>query len=601
MVHGWRVVWMRFLRSEGGALLPFTVIILGVVVLIGALAVNTVRVEHKRSVTQSVLDICVLNAAAQRQTLEPRTVFDDCLEKHGFDARITAFEATTGREKSVTASAELEVESFFLHDPVTYEVGVTSSAEEELSNLEIVLALDVSNSLQLGTPLSTDPFVDLKAAAKLFVETMLAEDTQGNVKITLLPYNLHVNFGSDLAQRFDVTGAPTNMMIGTTRVGPDVTEMRCLDPPANSFGETAISPGTPIAAQPFLDMQGSTSQSTNHVAPTHATNAVATLQDNLCSFFRLNPSPATNNVIFPPDYGTAALATPAQRIETLQTRIENLRATSATSINLGMRWAVAFLDPAMQPVYAALRQANRMPASTIGHPGAFDDPTTIKVIVLMSDGTNVDEPRMNPIYQSGLSPFWIGNDGNISWHNPARPGTNDYWVPHLPAPTGSPSGTAPGVWQATPWRNATNTGAAARQMDYSEVWRRMKVSYVAWHFHARSVSQITNTTAGTTTAQRSAATSARSAANLAALEQYLPASLRVTAGMKNTQLTEVCNTARDAGIYVYTLLFVTETTNSPTLESCARSPSMFYSATPPDIAEAFSQIALHISRLQLSD
>lgn len=592
---------MRFLRSESGALLPFTLIVLGAVILAGALAVNTVRVEHKRSVTQSVLDICVLNAAAQRQTLEPRAVFDDCLEKHDFDAVITDFQATTGRQKSVTASAELTVESFFLRDPVTYQLGVSSSAEEELSNLEIVLALDVSNSLQVGTPLSPNPFVELKAAAQLFVETMLAEDTQGNVKITLLPYSLHVNLGADLAQRFNVTGAPENMMSGTTRIGPDVTQKRCIDPPSDSYGSTAISTTAALSAQPFIDMQGSTSQSTNHVAATHATNAVATLQDNLCSFFRLNPSPATNNVVFPPEYGSGVLPTPAQRIATLQARIENLRATSATSINLGMRWAVAFLDPAMQPVYAALRQANRMPATTVGHPGAFDDPTTIKVIVLMSDGTNVDEPRMNPIYQSGLSPFWIGNDGNISWHNPARPGTNDYWVPHLPAPTGSPSGTAPGVWQATPWRNATNTGAAARQMDYSEVWRRMKVSYVAWHFHARSVSQITNTTAGTTAAQRSAANSARSAANLAALEQYLPASLRVTAGMKNTQLTDVCNTARDAGIYVYSLLFITETTSSPTLESCARSPSMFYSATPANIEEAFAQIALHISRLQLTD
>lgn len=592
---------MRFLRSESGTLLPFTLVVLGVIILTGALAVNTVRVEHKRSITQSVLDICVLNAAAQRQTLEPRTVFDDCLEKHDFDAVITDFQAATGRQKFVTAAAELTVDSFFLRDPTTYQMGVTSTAQEELSNLEIVLALDVSVSMQRATPFSANPFLDLKAAARLFVETILAEDTQGNIKITLLPYNNHVNLGADLADRFSVTGAPQNMMLGATRIGPDVTQMRCIDPPAGGFGATAISPNTELFAQPFLDMQGSTSQVTNHVAPTNATFAVATLQENLCSFFRLNQSPQTNNVVVPPDYGSAALLTPAQRIAALQARITNLVATGDTSINMGMRWAVAFLDPAIRPVFAALRGASRMPDSTIGHPGAFDDPTTIKVIVLMSDGINVPEPRMNPAYISGPSPFWIGNDGNISWHNPDRPGTDDYWVPHLPAPSGSPSGTAPGVWRATPWRNATDTGAAARQMDYAEVWRRMKVSYVAWHFHARSVSQITNTTFGTTAAQRSAAIAARSAANAAALEQYLPAALSMTAATKDAELTQTCNAARDAGIFVYSLFFITDTASSPTLESCARTPSMFYVATPANITEAFSQIALNITRLQLTD
>lgn len=595
---------MQFFRSERGGLLPFTLIVMGTVILIGALAVNTVRVEHGRSVSQSVLDICVLNAAAQRQTLPPRDVFDDCLEKHGFEATITDFVATTGREKSVTATADLSVESFFLQDPVTYELGVASTARETLSNLEIVLALDVSASMNLASPASTNPLADLKAAANTFVNQMLAEDTQGNVKIAIVPYNSQVNLGATLGNQFNLTDVPLNIMNGASRIGPDVTQQRCVELPADGFDSTAISTTDPLSATPFVDMLGSTNQTNARTTQTNATFAVATLQENLCSFFRLNPSPATNNVVFPPDFGFATLGTPAQRITALQTKINALVATANTSINVGMRWALAFLDPAMQDAYAALRQSNLMPPSTLGHPRPFTDQSAIKVIVLMSDGSNNmdsdgtirDEPRLNPAYLSGPSPFWIGNDNNISWHNPLRPAPDQYWVPHVAVPPGSTAGTAPGAWQAMPWQNATNTGLPARQMDWREVWRRMKVSYVAWEFHARSVNQ----TSGTTVTQRAANNAQRQAAFEAAMADYRPPGLAVTAATKDAQLTAACNRARASNIFVYSILFETATTNSPTLESCARDASFFFrAATPGALSQAFNDIALNITQLQL--
>lgn len=593
---------MRFLKSEGGAILPFTLLILGTIILAGALAVNTVRVEHRRSVSQSILDICVLNAAAQRQTLAPRTVLDDCLAKHGFQATIVDFAATTGQTKSVTAEAATELESFFLREPQTYALDVSSTAQESLTNLEIILALDVSDSLLSGTPQSALPFNDLKAAARLFVDRMLREDTQGNVKITLLPYNSAVNLGADLASRFNVVDPPQNLIVNGAQVGPDVTQKRCLDLANTDFQSSAVSTTAPIRAFPFIDMQGSTSQThsnatNSHVAPTNATNAVATLPPNICSFFRTLPSPATNNVVFPPEYGTSTLGTPAERILALQNRIDGLQATGDTSINQGMRWALAFLDPAMQPVFAALRSANRMPASTQNHPRPFDDATTIKVVVLMSDGRNVDEPRLDPAFLSGPSPFWIGNDGNISWFNASRPTADRYWVPHLD-PVAADRGR--GQWRTVPWRNATNTGAQARQMDYTEVWRRMKVNYVTWHFHARSVNQLLDAATVPTT-QRTQARNARSAANLAAVNMYLPPAQRMTAAIKDSQLQQVCNLARTQGIYVYSLFFETALSNSPVLQACARSPEMYYQATPANIQQAFSDIALHISRLQLTE
>lgn len=583
MVHGWRVFGMRFLWNERGGMLPFTLIVMGVVILMGALAVNMVRVEHRRSVTQSVLDICILNAAAQRQTLPPRTVLDDCLDKHGFQATIADFDAQTGRTKSVTASAQTSLESFFLNRVETYDVGVSSSAAEALTNLEIILALDISASLLSPGGGSTMPFLDLKAAAKQFVATMLAEDTQGRVQITLLPYNSQVNLGADLAAKFNVSNAPQNLMIGTTQIGPDVTQKRCLELPASSFGTTTISRTQPIEASPFVDSLGTTSQSLTYVAPNNASFAVAQLQNNNCSFFRTAPAGSTANVVRLPDFTAAGqqstVDTVQKRILALQNRIDGLFSTGETSINLGMRWALAILDPDMRPVFAEFSAAGRMSQMAANFPMDFNAPTGIKVVVLMSDGTNRTETRMPSHLARGPSPFWIGNDGNMSWFNAARSGTAKYWVPHN------------ATWQATPWQNATNSGAAARQMDYEEVWRRMKVTYVAWHFHARSVSQASGSTNNT----------ARQTAYLAALNTYLPAATTVTDATKDAQLTQACNLAREKGIYVYSLLFVTATTNSPTLAACATVPAMSYTATPAELQAAFAAIALHISRLQLNE
>jgi len=570
-----------FLRSERGGIFPFVVVVAGVVLLMGALALNTVRVEHSRSVTQSILDICVLNAAAQRQTIAPRTAFDDCLAKHGFDGQITHFEATTGRNKSVTASASSTVQSLFLAEPSTYSVGTGSTASESLTNLEIVLALDVSASLLLATPQSTSPITDLKTAANTFVQRMLAEDTQGRVHITLLPYSSHVNLGADLAAAFNVQNAPNNLTINGTLIGPDVSQKRCLDLPATAFTTLAVNPATAIEAMPFVDIMSGTQQSTTYVAPSNTTFATAQLQAATCSFFRLAPSPSTSNVVRLPDFTAAgqqtSVDTPNERISALQARITGLQATGETSINLGMRWALAFLDPAARPIYSSFSSQGRMSQLAGSLPLDYSDPTSIKVVVLMSDGTNTDDRRLRPQYVRGPSPFWIGNDGNMSWFNSARPPPNQYWVPHN------------ATWKAVPWRNATNTGAAARQLDYLELWRRVKVHYVAWHFHARSVTQATG----------SAANTQRQNAFNAALNEYSPPTLTVTGATKNQQLEQSCNLARTQGIYVYSLLFQTQTTTSSTLQACATQPSMSYVATPLTLTQAFETIALHITRLQL--
>jgi len=568
---------LGFWKEERGGILPFVVVVTGAVILMGALAVNMVRVEHRRSTTQSVLDICVLNAAAQRQALAPRTVLDDCLAKHDFEGVITTFSAQTGRIKSVTATATSDVGSMFLSTPETYSQTVSSTATEGRTNLEIVLALDVSNSM--GAVINfVSAFDAMKSAANTFVETMLSGDDGGRVSIAVVPYTTHVNLGADLAAQFTLTGVPA-----VYPFGPDIAEMRCVDPPAGSFTRTALSSAQPMKAVPFVDIDGSTNQGTlsnpaPYVSPTNATTAVARVQSAPCVMWR-DLAFAKSNIVRLPDFTTTATdpvpRTVAERTDALKAKINGLRGTGETSIHLGMRWATALLDPETRPVFRRLADAGRMPAAMGDRPLDFQDQSAIKVIVLMSDGVNSSEFRLKEQYETGPSPYYLGNDGNYSWFNANRPGENKFWVPHT------------GTWQATAWQNATNSGPAARQLDYQELWRRLKVSYVAWQFHARSVS-LENTAAGRT---------ARSTANIAALAEFRTP---IEATWKDQRLAEVCTAARAQGIYVYTIAFDTGLPVSALLPSCATTPAQHYTSTPEQIASAFAAIALHITTLQLT-
>lgn len=568
-----------FLREERGGILPFVVIVLGTVVLMGALAVNMVRVEHLRSTSQSVLDICVLNAAAQRQKLEPRAVLDNCLERHGFEGTIQTFSAEVGRVKSVSATATIDVGSMFRSAPETYSQSVSSTASEARTNLEIVLALDVSGSMLGVVGMNPTPIDAMKAAANSFVATMLNGDDDGRVSIAVVPYSTNVNLGATIAGQFSLTGVPA-----VYPVGPDVSEMRCVEVPAGAFNSTALSPASTMKAVPFVDIDGSTNQGTTtqpppFVSPTAETTAVARVQSAPCIMWR-DLAFARSNIVRLPDQTVDANAavpgTVAERINALQAKINGLRAFGETSIHLGMRWATAFLDPAMRPAYQGLSGAGRMPASFADRPLDFDDPSAIKVIVLMSDGLNSSEFRLKEQYETGPSPFYLGNDGNYSWFNAARPGTDRFWVPHN------------GTWQATPWQNASNTGPAARQLDYQELWRRLKVGYVAWQFHARSVSLLTTR----------AARDSRTAAFIAALNEYR---VPVDSSWKDDRLRDICATARARGIYVYTIAFQTGFPGSPVLPICATTPAQHYTSTPSDIANAFAAIALHITSLQLTE
>lgn len=535
--------------------------------LLGGLAVDVMRFENRRTLMQTALDLCVLNAASLRQTLNETTLFNDCVRKAGMTGTITKLTVTKGySSKSVSASAEEVLNTMFLGmlGMDTLKVTAVSSAMERVGNVEVSLVLDVSGSM------AGSRMTNLKTAAKDFVKTLLTDDADGRVLITLVPYNGQVNLGDYLAQDYTVTNMPFN-----SNNTPDVRNVRCVDLPASAYAGTAISRTLSLPATTYVDSFSTTSQS-GYTSPTDSSNAVVNAANLWCP---PTASALSGNVVRLPGFTLpgqqSTVDSPSKRVNALNASIDSLTAIGATSINAGMRWGLAFLDPSMNSIYREFIAAGQMPASTQNRPLPFNDPDVLKVIVLMSDGENFAEERVNANFRGGtpvqtaptaarsaLSPIWVGTDGNYSIFHTGRSDATDHYVPHL------------NTWRATPWINSSNTGSATN-LTWGQVWERVRMSWVAYQLYARP-GMMTYANA------------------MAMFRTQTP-----IADM-NTQLQTVCSTARTNNVVVYTIAFEATTNGQTQLRNCATTTSRYYTASTTTISQVFASIAGNISKLKLT-
>lgn len=555
-----------FRSDERGSMTIMALMFLSAAALMGGLAVDVMRFENRRTEMQTALDLCVLNAASLRQTLDERTLFNDCVAKAGLKGTVTSLSVVEGySSKSVSASAQEVLPTMFLGTLGidTLRITARSSAMERVGNVEVALVLDVSGSMA-GTRMT-----NLKTAAKDFVRTLLTDDTDGRVLITVVPYNGQVNLGADLAAKYNVTNTPFN-----TTNNPDVRTMRCVDLPASAYTGTAMSRTLALPATTYADTFSSTGM-VGYVAPTAAGGTIL-VSNQWCP---ATTSAYEGNVVRLPSFTRpgqqSTVDTPGERVAALNNYIDSLTAIGATSINAGMRWGLAFLDPSMQSIYREFANAGQMPASLTSRPLAFNDPDVLKVIVLMSDGENFAEQRLNAGFRGGtpvqtapeasrspLSPIWVGTDGNFSIFHTGRSDSSDHYVPHL------------NTWRATPWVNSSNTGSATN-LTWGQVWERVRMTWVAQQLYARPGIMGFNS----------------------AMDMFRT---QTSTTSMDTQLQTVCNTARNSNVVVYSIAFEASSNGQTQLRNCATTVSRYYVASTTTISQVFASIAGNISKLKLT-
>jgi hypothetical protein len=565
-----RRAFRRF-QSEDGNIASFSIILFSLMVMCGGLAVDLMRYEQVRTSLQQTLDRCTLAAAALQQGLDPEAVCRDYVEKAGLTQYLTSVTVTQGLNfRQVEANAMAVKPTFFagLVGIDEFQIPGASSAEQRITDIEIAMVLDVSGSMA-GTKIA-----NLKTAAKEFVETVLVTDPENRTSVAIVPYNGQVNIGSLLAAKYNIS--PLHNMRAN---------MLCVDLPSSVYSSSSLSRTLALPQTSFADTFSGTSLSNAWNSATNTDNANGA-------------TPRVENMWCPPNDGStthttgATIATnanivrlPNNSIATLQSQIEGLHAVGATSINAGMKWGMAMLDPANRSMFTEFISANNMPAAFAGRP--FDyvedgdrNATTLKVIVLMTDGSNFAEDRVKAAYRSGLSPVYLSNDGIYSIrHQTGRPsgaGTDQYFVPHLCTSINSPSGCDP--WRPSP----INSGGGVTQLTWPQVWERQRMSWVAWQLYGRALGTNSSTR---TTAYNNA---------IAAMRE------RTAIADMDTQLQAVCDMARDENVIVFGIAFEAPDQGETQIRNCSTTPSQYYEAAGTNINTAFRAIAAQISQLRLT-
>jgi len=364
----------RFRRDEQGAMIIFGIMLFVLIAMMGGFAIDLMRYEERRTQLQNSLDRCTLMAASLTNKKDPESVVIDCMDKSGLKGQVEDVQVTQGLNfKNVAARGRVPTKPIFMHMIGINEfdaIGV-SGAEQKVSNVEIVLVLDVSGSMR-GAKIA-----NLRAAAAEFVETLLKTDTDDRFAVTIVPYNAQVNLGDTLRGNYNATHLH------------GVANVNCLEIPGSAYATIGIDRNLALPMAAFADMTSSTTRNTSYYA--HSSTSYATMNPGT-PYCRNNPA----NIV----------RLPSNDIAQLQAQINGLTDGGNTSITLGMKWGVSLIEPGARAMFSELVDQGAIPAKFRGRPFDWDDPEALKVIVLMTDGEHVAHTKTNDGVKTGVSPIW---------------------------------------------------------------------------------------------------------------------------------------------------------------------------------------------------
>lgn len=330
----------RFARSESGSLAVLALFVFVGMLLVAGLAIDMMRHETVRLRLQGTTDRAVLAATMLRETATdatPEQIVRAYFAAEGLSAQLDGRIAVTEDDdtgRTVTVAPTATVPTLFLSMlgidalPVTTLARANEAATGSRVRIELALVLDVSGSMG-----SAGKMEAMRTAAATLTRSLLADNADGRVAITIVPYDSWV-----------------------------------LPPP------------------------GLLSEFTN-VSGSGACN-----DWTIWNVITNSPSLATRRVWC--DTADWAQVRPFQfdPVEAA-THIDGLRARGTTSIDLGVRYGALFFDPSLRPAVAALIDTGEVSPLFRDHPLSWDDPGTIRALVLLTDGENCCGNRYSQILQ----------------------------------------------------------------------------------------------------------------------------------------------------------------------------------------------------------
>lgn len=512
-----------YAKEEQGSLAVFGLFTFVIVMILAGIGVDIIRHETLRTELQNTLDRAVLAAANLENSFDPKVVVEDYFAKAGLSQYLTNVKTeVSGQGRRVTATVSADIPTYFMKFAAVDTLSLAShgAAEQGLANLEISLVLDVSNSMN-----SSNRIGNLSIAGQEFAQTIFDNSAPDAVSMSVVPYSTQVNAGPTILSEFNVTDAHSNSY--------------CLNFTSSDFETTNIEPKDYAGAKYY--------QQTLAFDPWYYNDFNQGTILEVCD-------PHSYNRILPF----------SNSLSEVQSKISNLRADGNTSIDVGVKWGAALLDTSAAPLTGALIASGEVSSAMAGRP-AVASASTLKVLVVMTDGVNTTQYYMPSNYRSGNSDIYLAPDGRVSF--PVSKRTCSYFS----------------CWNETKWyepqsRNYYSSvygGSNATRLTWPEVWQRFTVESHAYarYYGSGSSNDYYFWTGATRTG--------------------------VSGTTKNERLNDICTAAKNNGVLIFTIGFEAPNDAEQVLISCASSPAHYYDVDGLEISDAFAAIATKVTELRL--
>ncbi|SLN27902.1 TadE/TadG family type IV pilus assembly protein [Roseisalinus antarcticus] len=536
--------WVRRFRdSESGGIIIFSLYIFLVMIAMVGMAVDLMRFETQRSMLQNAIDRASVAAADLDQLMDPEEVVRDYLTKAGQIQYLESIEVDEGLNyRTVTVNAKVGMTSPFFNILATYGMvqPASATATERVDDLEVSMVLDISGSMG-GSKIR-----ELRTAATNFVSTLMSRTEFGDITISIIPYATQVSLPPELADAYNFDRFH------------DFSS--CVNFEDADFDTTGIDPDQDVLAQ------------TQHFDPFYYWGTV----DN------------SNERAFVCNENTYAEVLPfAHNLATITNAINALQAGGNTSIDVGVKWGAALLDPSANDVVLELIQQGMVDGAFAARPATFEDEEAIKVLVVMTDGVNTTQYRLNDSLRDGWSNVYEEDNGELWVHDYEHRydgDDNDYstyerWFNSRRERNGWGN-----FWRNT-WHfsDSGNLGyddipRELTRLTWAEVFDKVSLLYNAWyHNYAREWRSNDFYTYA-----------------YWAMNNIGPAT-------KDARLDRICTAAKEQNIVIYTVGFEVTNYSATVMESCASSPSHFFRVAGEELTTAFTTIARNITDLRLTN
>lgn len=364
-----------FARREDGSITILACFMIVIMIMLGGIGVDLMHNEFERTRLQSVSDRAALAAADLDQKQDVELVVRDYFEKAGLGSFVSSVSSPDlDNERRVTVTSSKPTRTQFMRYLGVDELPVpaTSTARELARNVEMSLVLDISGSMRFS-----DRMVDLRPAAREFVDLLLGDGADKYTTVNLVPYAGQTNPGPFMFNRMGGTRLPVIALDANMGGIPEDESHGLFDPDAT--GGTGPDPDLRYVypnVSSCLEMDSG-----------DFSNARLPSGGNIQAPHFMNWAIAADVM----DWGwcpqdQTAIQYHSNNADALKATINTMRMHDGTGTHYAMKYAVALLDPSARGDISALIADGQVEDKFEGRPADYTDDTAVKYIVLMTDG-----------------------------------------------------------------------------------------------------------------------------------------------------------------------------------------------------------------------